>query len=262
MIATGKPVLSTVRPGVTEYLSARDSLIPAELCRVHLEKVAVSLTFGRADQLRRLLKWLGDRSLAGSAGAPSEKEVAMAVLNRGDFDPQTDSLVRKEMGRLREKLHRYYAVEGARDDLRIRADNGYILTFERLTRRESDGGMPGWLVLPFRCAPDLTEESEYFLEEVLIGLSESAVIELISPTTALAYRSRVGDVRQFATECRADYVIEGRLRRQNDAIELTAWLVDGQSGRSRRCMRTSGSEVPELARRTIEWLFEQGIRPD
>lgn len=74
---------------------AFEAPVPQEACRVHLDRIASSVTFARAEQLRRLLQWLGDRSLQGSSVLPTEKEIGEIVLRRKDFDPQTDSLVRK-----------------------------------------------------------------------------------------------------------------------------------------------------------------------
>ena len=47
-----------------------------------------------------------------------------------NFDPQTDSLVRKEMSRLRGKIRDYYGKEGRDDAVRIRNKDAYHLTFE------------------------------------------------------------------------------------------------------------------------------------
>jgi TolB-like protein len=231
--------------------------IPESICRAHVQKVAGSVTFSRAEQLQRLLTWLAERSLAACPIAPGEREIAVGVLRRSDFDPQTDSLVRKEMSRLREKLARYYLSEGLQDEIRIGTGGGYLLSFERRGNVHPGEEKACWLVLPFRSNPEMAEESEQFLEELLIGLAKPKKREVVAPTTALAYRGRMGDVRQFAAECGADFVVEGSLRRRNELIEVTTWLIDGQSGRARRFHRISGPDTADLARRTIAWLLEE-----
>jgi hypothetical protein len=51
--------------------------------------------------------------------------IATEVLGRSaDFDPQTDSIVRVEMGRLRNALDFYYATHGANDPVRIKFERG------------------------------------------------------------------------------------------------------------------------------------------
>jgi TolB-like protein len=258
LIAKNNPVHFVVHRGPAA-VDIRDSPlpIPESVCRAHFEKVAASVTFGRAEQLRRLLTWLAERSLAACPIAPSEREIAVGVLRRNDFDPQTDSLVRKEMGRLREKLARYYLSEGSGDEIHLGTGAGYLLSFERRGNVHPGGRKACWLVLPFRSNPEMAEPSEQFLEEVLIGLGKPKEREVVAPTTALAYRGRMGDVRQFAAECGADFVVEGSLRRRNESIEVTAWLIDGHSGRARRFKRIGGPDAADLARQTIAWLLEE-----
>jgi hypothetical protein len=230
--------------------------IQESICRGHLEKVAGSVTFCRAGQLRNLLMWLGERSLAAHRTAPSEKEIAAGVLNRKDFDPQTDSLVRKEMSRLREKVARYYLSEGLNDSIRVDASSGYLLSFDRNRLAGCPGAGSCWLVLPLRSSTEMAETCEQLLEELLIMLGEHRGFELVSATTALAYRGRTGDIRQFAAECRADFVIEGSLRRRNESIEAMIWLVDGQSGRARRSRRITGVTGSDLAGSISSWMIE------
>ena len=247
------------RKGPAECVIIRDvaETMPEALCRGHLDKITGSVTFGRAEQLRQLLRWLAERSLESNSNPPSEKEIAVAVLNRKDFDPQTDSLVRKEMSRLREKLSRYYLTEGLHDDVRISAGGGYRISFERRGTLSAAPDKSCWLVLPCRTGADLAEHGDQLLEELLFALGEKDGPALVAYTTALAYRGRAGDVREFAAECRADFVLEGSLRHRNESIELTVWLVDGQSGRALRSKRINGSDAIGLARLASNWLLDE-----
>jgi len=232
--------------------------IPESLCRSHIERVVGSVTFARAEQLRQLLKWLADWALEPHAGAPSEKEIAVHVLNRRDFDPQTDSLVRKEMSRLREKLSRYYSSEGRLDEIRVDTSGGYLVTFSRLRRSISEGHRPCWLMLPFRAHSSTAEQSEELFEELLMTLGENGGADLVASTTAMAYRGRLGDVRQFAAECNADFVIEGSLRMRDELLEAMTWMIDGQSGRVLRSRRITGACMTEVARNATAWLLGSG----
>jgi hypothetical protein len=103
-------------------------LVPEELKRASLQKVVDSSTFSRSEQLRRLLMWLGEKAIEGVA--PSEYDVGVAPLQRPrNFDPQTDSLVRKEMTRLRTKFQAYYQTEGRNDAVRVCSTDAYRLAF-------------------------------------------------------------------------------------------------------------------------------------
>jgi TolB-like protein len=231
--------------------------IPDLVCHAAVEKVAASVTFSRAEQLRRLVRWLGNRSLGSSLPGPSEKEIAAEVLGRQDFDPQTDSLVRKEMSRLRDKLARYYDFEGAADEVRIAAGSGYLFSFEPSENRAGGSGKPCCLVLPFRCEPGSEETGNQLLEDLIYGLSEQGRYELVARTTAMAYRGRSGDVRQFAAECGADFVVEGSLRSPGNGIEATTWLVDGRAGLVLLSKKIRGNTASQVATIAAAWLGEQ-----
>jgi TolB-like protein len=237
--------------------------VPDQFCRAHLERVTSSATFGRAEQLRRLLGWLGERALAPGSRPPTEKEIGETILRRRDFDPQTDSLVRKEMSRLREKLVQYYAREGARDRVRICHRGGYMLAFAWAGPAEE--ATPGFdspcvLVLPFRSEPDLAPKANRLAEELTVGLGQLGSATLVSPTTALSYAGRVGDVREFAAECGADYVVEGSLELCDTHLRATLWFVNGRSGRTERPARFNAPDADALARPAASWLNEQIAR--
>ena len=231
--------------------------IPESVCHRQIERIIGSVTFARAEQLRQLLHWLGGRALEQLAVSPSEREIAATVLNRKDFDPQTDSLVRKEMSRLREKLTRYYLSEGRLDEVRITFGNGYLPAFERWAHLNPNGARACWLMLPFRTEASLSDLGEELLDEFLMAFGERSRAKLVAPTTAIAYRGRSGDVRQFAAECSADFVVEGSLRRRDALLEVMTWLIDGQSGRSLRSKRITGTTVLDLARSATAWLLEE-----
>ncbi len=98
------------------------------------------------------------------------------------------------------------------------------------------------------------------VEELLVRIGERGGTELVSLTTALSYVGRSGDVREFAAECGADFVIEGSLQRRGAEVQVTLWLVDGNSGRTERPGRFTAGDTDELAQRAGQWLLEQMTR--
>lgn len=85
-----------------------------EAIRAQLEKVITSATFRGAQRAIRLLQFLVGQSLAGHASTLKEFTLGVEGLGRGpSFDPRTDSIVRVEASRLRNRLELYYAKEGA-----------------------------------------------------------------------------------------------------------------------------------------------------
>jgi len=195
---------------------------------------------------------------------PAEKEIGETVLGRRDFDPQTDSLVRKEMRRLREKVQQYYAREGARDRVRLISGGGYLFRFvwseHTAPVAEQDSASPCLLILPIRSQKDLANHAIRLFEDLLVRMGEQGVAQLIAPTTALSYGARIGDIREFARECGADVVVEGSLTLDERTLTLTLWFADGATGRVERPGRFAAADTDDLGRVAASWLHEQVMR--
>ena len=98
-----------------------------------LERISGSKTFERAARHRGLLRHLIEKAAGGRAGEIKESTIALEVFARDSYDPQIDSQVRVEIGKLRERLERYYAGEGSSDSLRIAIPKGsYTPVFKPL----------------------------------------------------------------------------------------------------------------------------------
>jgi TolB-like protein len=247
--------------GETTCVQVR-ALVPENLCRAHLQRLLSSLTFARAAQLRHLLSWLGEMSLRPNALPLAEKEIGEAALGRMDFDPQADSLVRKEMRRLRDKIKQYYDQEGARDRIRLIAAGGYLFKFvwfDPAHWRAADANIPCVLVLPLRAVSELNGQAVDLFEEILVRLGQIGGVQMIAPTTAFSYRSKLGDVRDFAQQCGADIVVEGNLAADDADLRLTLWFADGHTGRVGRPGRFAAAEVEQLAQIAANWLHEQAL---
>jgi predicted ATPase len=106
------------------------------LIGAHLEKVLGSSIFKTADSLRELLRFTVQETIAGRGDELKEYLLAVTVLGKEEsFDPKADSIVRAQMRRLREHLHRYYATEGRYDPVVIDIPKGtYMPTFRRARR--------------------------------------------------------------------------------------------------------------------------------
>ncbi|HXW72070.1 MAG TPA: hypothetical protein VEK34_11600 [Methylocella sp.] len=87
-----------------------------------------------SDRQKRLLQYLVTEELEGRGDRLKALAIATDVLGRSaDFDPQTDSIVRVEMARLRRTLELYYATEGAKDPMRFKFEKGsYRPKFEAM----------------------------------------------------------------------------------------------------------------------------------
>jgi hypothetical protein len=88
--------------------------------REQVDRILLSTTFHARDSLKRLLAYLTDRTIDGSAGDLKEYTIGVDVFHKPEgYDPQQDGSVRQHIGKLRQKLEEYYRSEGAADPIRI-----------------------------------------------------------------------------------------------------------------------------------------------
>jgi hypothetical protein len=106
--------------------------IGVEAVREQVERLLQSKTFQTSEVHRRLLQYLADRTLAGDADRLKEYTVGLEAFGKPPtYDPKHDSIVRLQMGRLRQKLAVYYQSEANGDAVRVALPKGvFKLTFE------------------------------------------------------------------------------------------------------------------------------------
>jgi hypothetical protein len=117
-----------------------------EQCFQQIEKLINSHSLRSSESLCKLLRYLAEHSLDHPGVALKEYQIATEVLGRSPgFDPQIDSAVRVQAGRLRIKLAEYYAQEGQNDAIVVELPKGsYSLTFHS---QSSGGHAPAGLTL-------------------------------------------------------------------------------------------------------------------
>ena len=105
--------------------------IGREQCFQQVERLTKSHSLHSSESLCKLLRYLAEHSLDHPGIALKEYQIATEVLGRpAGFDPQSDSTVRVQAGRLRVKLAEYYAHEGADDPILVEIPKGsYAITF-------------------------------------------------------------------------------------------------------------------------------------
>src|SRR5271169_2027209 len=102
-----------------------------EQCFQQVDRLPNSHSLHGSESLCKLLRYLAEHSLDHPGVALKEYQIATEVLGRPvGFDPQSDSTVRVQAGRLRVKLAEYYAHEGPGDPIIVELPRGsYALTF-------------------------------------------------------------------------------------------------------------------------------------
>ncbi|MET0550878.1 MAG: hypothetical protein ABW002_16575 [Xanthomonas sp.] len=206
----------------------------ADAVRAALAGVLASPPFARSPCMRRLLRYLVEASLDGQDARPSEYRIGLEALGKNPrtYSPQEDPSVRVQVGRLRERLSRYYAGDGAADPLRIEIPCGSytVLIHHPPSQHRAAGAAQRTLRVSalqaladglgaVRFALGLREELMHRLHRELDGLA------LVSPCatsgTALpsAHPSAVASA----------YRLEGSVRQVQGIARATLRLVDPQS---------------------------------
>ena len=96
-----------------------------------VERLIGSHSLHGSESMCKLLRYLAKHALDHPGTPLKEYQIATEVFGRqSDFDPQVDSMVRVQAGRLRTKLAEYYASEGGADPVWVELPKGtYVLSF-------------------------------------------------------------------------------------------------------------------------------------
>jgi hypothetical protein len=100
--------------------------------RAQIDRLIGSRTFEASDVHRRLLHYLSEKALAGEADRLKEYTIGLEAFGKPEsYDPKQDSIVRLQIGRLRQKLAVYYQSEAAGDPVLVTLPKGaFRLNFE------------------------------------------------------------------------------------------------------------------------------------
>src|SRR6266478_9376734 len=86
-----------------------------------------------SESLCKLLRYLAEHALEHPGSSLKEYQIATEVFGRSpSFDPQSDSTIRVQAGRLRLKIAEYYSSEGTDDPIQVEMPKGtYVVSFHR-----------------------------------------------------------------------------------------------------------------------------------
>ena len=218
---------------------------PPDLVRNALQHILASPTIGATERMRQFLNYVVEETLAGRADRIKAYTIATSVFGRNEnFDPQVDSIVRLEAGRLRRTLERYYFTGGHDDPVRIQIPLGsYVPTFvgreasmsepvpaSPVTLEPRHHGGPSILVEPFEL-----EGASATHPHIAAGLTQSLVVRLTRFTafrvffTGSQLASDSGG-QQLATM--PDYVLRGVVTLSADRLGAEIILLKAQTGRT------------------------------
>src|SRR6266542_864809 len=99
--------------------------VDVESVRAQIERLVQSKSFETSEVHRRLLQYLAEKSLTGEAERLKEYTIGLEAFSKPPtYDPKHDSIVRLQVGRLRQKLLAYYQSEGDGDPLVVTVPKG------------------------------------------------------------------------------------------------------------------------------------------
>lgn len=241
-----------------------------EQIRRQVGTILASRTFAQAERMRRFLGFIVEHCIRTPEAPLKEVIIGMELYagNDGDFDPRMSATVRVDATRLRAKLREYYASEGASDSLIIDLPKGrYTPTFlgadaRTLGTAATSTPEPSIAVLPFaNLSPDPEDFfSDGLTEEIIHLLASAPGLRVVARTSAFALKHRNADVRHVGQALNVAYVLEGSIRKSNDALRITAHLVstaDGYQMWSQRYERSVGDVFAvqdEIAREIVTRL--------
>lgn len=116
----------------SRYFDVSEAVVTdRELFLEQINRLVSSHALHSSESLCKLLRYLAKHA-TDHPGAPiKEFQIATEVFGRSaDFDPQLDSMVRVQAGRLRSKLSEFYASDGVGDAIVVELPKGtYLLSF-------------------------------------------------------------------------------------------------------------------------------------
>jgi hypothetical protein len=132
-------------PQETSLLNAPvpDGRSASEEVRKQVDRILAGDTLRAAEALRRLLRFLADKTFSGEADGLKEYSVGLDGLGKpSSYDPRHDAGVRLQASRLRQKLDDYYRGEGAHDPVIIELPKGGFRLSWRLRESEAPPETP------------------------------------------------------------------------------------------------------------------------
>lgn len=213
-----------------------------------LRRVLASREFDASERNRHFLRHVVDETLAGRANRIKAYSIATSVFGRSaDFDPQLDSIVRLEAGRLRRSLERYYLTAGRMNAVCITIPRGaYVPVFARTAGADAvvEPAHSGTEVhhAPWRtdCAilvsafEEEGDQSAY--PNITRGLTRQVIVGLTRFTGLMVYGFETTLSRATAAQDPADpldvaLLLSGGTTVTPDRFTLEVLLSDARTGR-------------------------------
>jgi hypothetical protein len=164
-----------------------------------IERLTASHALHSSESLCKLLRYLAKHAVDHPGTPIKEFQIATEVFGRSaDFDPQLDSMVRVQAGRLRSKLAEYYGSDGVEDTLVVELPKGtYVLSFHHRNSPSAKSAPSNLNGLVSPVVIEKSTERRWGTEVISLSIFLAAAIAVIvwlvatrnSPQAALASHS-------------------------------------------------------------------------
>ncbi len=238
--------------------------------REQLDRILSDAAFSGANRRSRLLRYLVEQTLEDNTESLKESVIATEVFDRAPgYDPQIDSVVRVEVGRLRTRLAEYYDKAGGEQPVRIEIPKGGyrpLFVFREQaaetiaarpskwkwvaagaaiavlgavalavwrTRAAAPAALATVAVLPFlNLSGEATDEylGDGISEELTQALAEFNDLRVVSRTSAFQYKGKGADAREIGRNLRVGAVLEGSVLRRGGQLHVIAQLIRTSDG--------------------------------
>src|SRR6476646_6825881 len=170
-----------------------------------IDKIINSQVLHGSESLCKLLRYLGEHALDHPGSSLKEYQIATEVFGRPhDFDPQHDSTIRVQAGRLRLKLGEYYSTEGANDTLVVEMPKGsYQVSFHDRAATPAKARPASWPELDHKDKAVAETRRTWpmvtvILSVLLSGAVATIVLLLVSPGRSQRAKGSEPDPRAFS----------------------------------------------------------------
>lgn len=209
------------------------------LINAEFDRLAASQAFRRATRHLRFLRHLIDVTLAGDHARLREIALGIEIFMRSParFDPRSDTIVRVEARRLRQKLERYYAEEGLDARLEFQLPvGGYAISLRRRHQELAARQRISVAVLPVHLETDEGDEALQALApalstELVAALTRLNGLRVVATHEAAALAS-AAEARRVAKRLGVHNLVLGRLKRQDAGLNLQLVLLHGDDGKT------------------------------
>ncbi len=222
-----------------------------------IEQLLASVLFRNAPQQRRLLRFLAENTLlAAEVQRLKEATIGIEIFAReaSTYDPRTDPIVRVEIGRLRERLDRYFSTEGRAHRFVLSLPKGsYRLELEPRDSVNAGSTALSIAVLPFVLLDHNERSSDLakgLVDDLMCDFARLPMVRAIGRQSGMQAPAALADAVRIGSKLHAAWIVYGSVRITGPASRVVVMLVsthDSQVAWSQSFVQTDDNLAPICA---------------